>query len=64
MRPCAELNPCAPARKYVGVLDEHPMPESFATMCGGVSSSWKALTMAAVIESWPQPAHSVDIDPS
>ena len=64
MRPCAELKPCAPLTKYVGVFDEQPMPDSFATMCGGVSSSQNARTMAAVTESWPQPAHSVDIDPS
>ena len=40
------------------------MPDSFAIMCGGVSSSQNARTMAAVTESWPQPAHSVDIEPS
>ena len=38
------------------------MPHSLAIMCGGVSSSQKARTIAAVTESWPQPAHSVDID--
>ena len=38
------------------------MPLSFATRCGGMSSSKKACTMAAVIESWPHPAQSVDID--
>ena len=64
MRPWAELKPCAPETKYVGVLEEQPMPESLATMCGGVSSSQKARTMAAVIESCPQPAQSVDMLPS
>jgi hypothetical protein len=64
MRPCAELKPCAPRTKYVGVLEEHPMPLSFAIMCGGVESSQKACTMAAVTESCPHPAHNVDIAPS
>jgi hypothetical protein len=45
-------------------LDEQPIPLSFAIMCGGVDSSQNARMMAAVIESCPQPAHSVDIDPS
>jgi hypothetical protein len=64
MRPCALLKPCAPEMKYVGVLEEQPMPDSFATRCGGMSISWNARMMAAVMESWPQPAQSVDIDPS
>src|SRR5713226_1512909 len=34
MRPCAELTPCAPPTKYVGVFDEHPMPLSLASLCG------------------------------
>ncbi len=40
------------------------MPLIFAARCGGTSSSQKACTMAAVIESCPQPAHSVDMAPS
>src|SRR5437764_5084291 len=64
MRPCAELNPCAPLTKYEGVFDEQPMPLSLAIICGGVASSHSARVRAAVIESCPQPAHSVDIDPS
>src|SRR5438132_2367011 len=64
MRPCAELNPCAPLTKYVGVFDEQPMPLSLAIMWGGVASSHRARVRAAVIESCPHPAHSVDIDPS
>ena len=40
------------------------MPDSLATVCGAMSSSQNAWTMAAVIESWPQPAHSVVIEPS
>jgi hypothetical protein len=39
IRPCAELKPCAPLTKYVGVFDEQPIPLSLAIMCGGVSSS-------------------------
>ena len=64
MRPWAELKPCAPLTKYVGVFEEQPMPLSLATMCGWVSSSHSARMMAAVMESCPQPAHSVDMDPS
>ena len=64
MRPCTELNPCDALKKYAGVFDEQPMPLIFATLCGGMSSSKNACTIAAVIESWPQPAHSVDIPPS
>jgi hypothetical protein len=64
MRPCTLLKPCASLRKYAGVFDEQPMPESFATVCGAMSSSQNAWTMAAVMESWPQPAHSVDMRPS
>ena len=41
MRPCAELKPCAPPTKYVGVLEEQPMPLSLAMRCGGVDNSQK-----------------------
>ena len=64
MRPCTLLNPCELPRKYVGVFDEQPMPDSFATRCGAMSSSKNAWMIAAEIESWPQPAHSVEIAPS
>src|SRR5690606_21220698 len=64
IRPCTELKPCDAPRKYAGVFDEQPMPLTFAARCGGTSSSKKACTIAAVIESWPQPAQSVDIPPS
>ena len=40
------------------------MPLIFAARCGGTSSSHSAWTSAAVIESCPQPAQSVDIAPS
>jgi hypothetical protein len=40
------------------------MPESFTTRCGGSASSQQACTIAAVTESWPQPAHSVESAPS
>ena len=40
------------------------MPEIFATRCGSIASSKQAWMIAPVIESWPQPAHSVDTVPS
>ena len=40
------------------------MPEILATRCGSIASSKQAWMIAAVIESWPQPAHSVDTVPS
>ena len=40
------------------------MPESLATLCGAIDSSQNAWMMAAVIESWPQPAQSVVMAPS
>jgi hypothetical protein len=40
------------------------MPDSLATRCGSMSSSQQAWMMAAEIESWPQPAHSVEMRPS
>ena len=40
------------------------MPESLAMRCGGSSSSKQAWMMAALIELWPQPAHSVETAPS
>ena len=40
------------------------MPESLATRCGSIASSQHAWMIAAEIESWPQPAHSVEILPS
>ena len=64
MRPCTPLKPCDWRRKYAVVFDEQPMPLIFATRCGGRSSSQNACTSAAVTESCPQPAHSVDIAPS
>ena len=64
MRPCTLLKPCDCRMKYAGVFDEQPMPHILAARCGGDSSSQKACTIAAVIESWPQPAHSVVIAPS
>src|SRR5689334_17814406 len=53
MRPCTELKPCACLTKYAVVFDEQPMPESLASVCGGMSSSQHACTMEAVTESWP-----------
>ena len=40
------------------------MPESLATRCGAMSSSKQASMIAPEIESWPQPAHSVETEPS
>ena len=40
------------------------MPEIFATRCGSIDSSKQASITEAVIESCPQPAHSVEILPS
>ena len=40
------------------------MPESFATRCGSIASSKQASMIAAEIESCPQPAHSVETEPS
>jgi hypothetical protein len=64
MRPCTELKPCPPLTKYAVVLDEQPMPESFTMFCGSMSRPQVASVMAAVMESWPQPAHNVDKPPS
>jgi hypothetical protein len=64
MRPCTLLKPCEAPRKYVGVFDEQPMPESLAMRCGGRSSSKQDWMMAALMLSWPQPAHSVETVPS
>src|SRR5262252_10169161 len=64
MRPCTPLKPWDCLRKYAVVFDEHPMPLILAARCGGTSSSQSACTSAAVTESWPHPAHSVDMAPS
>ena len=64
MRPWTVLNPCDGLRKYAVVFEEQPMPLIFAARCGGTSSSKKHCTMAAVTESWPQPAQRVDMNPS
>ena len=39
------------------------MPDSLATRCGAIDISQNAWMIAAVIESWPQPAQSVVIAP-
>src|SRR6185436_9093740 len=64
MRPCTELKPWPPETKYAVVFDEQPMPDSFTMFCGSMSRPHDASMSAAVIESWPQPAHSVDRPPS
>ena len=40
------------------------MPLNLATRCGGRLNSKQAWMIAALIASCPQPAHSVDIEPS
>ncbi len=64
MRPCTALNPCPPLTKYAVVFDEQPIPESFTTLWGGSASSQQASISAAVMESCPQPAQSVEFAPS
>src|SRR5882757_11211041 len=64
MRPWTELNPCAPLTKYAVVFDEQPMPDSLTSCSGFIDRPQHASTMAAVTESWPQPAHNVDMLPS
>ncbi|MFO1465498.1 MAG: hypothetical protein U1F35_03505 [Steroidobacteraceae bacterium] len=50
--------------EHAVVLDEQPMPESFTSCSGRMSRPQQASTMEAVTESWPQPAHNVDMAPS
>src|ERR1700751_1873157 len=63
MRPCTELKPCPPLTKYAVVLEEQPIPESFTTFCGSSARPQHASTMAAVIESCPDPGPSVERAP-
>src|SRR3984893_1995176 len=64
MRPCTELNPCEPPTKYAVVFDEQPMPDSFTSCSGRSASPQQASMIEAVTESWPHPAHKVDMLPS
>src|SRR5882762_1555388 len=64
MRPCTELKPCEPDTKYAVVFEEQPMPDNFTSCSGFIDRPQQASTMAAVTESWPHPAHSVDMLPS
>src|SRR5271154_4107205 len=64
MRPCTELKPCEPLTKYAVVFDEQPIPDSLTSCSGCRDSPQHASTSAAVTESWPQPAHRVDMLPS
>jgi hypothetical protein len=48
----------------VGVFEEQPIPEILATLCGSMDISKQACTMAALMLSWPQPAQSVESEPS
>src|SRR5271168_352497 len=64
MRPCTELNPCDPLTKYAVVFEEQPMPDSLTSCSGRISSPQQASMIAAVTESCPHPAQSVDMLPS
>src|ERR1700722_6215054 len=64
MRPCTELKPWEPLTKYDVVFEEQPMPDSFTSCSGRKSRPQQASMMAAVTESCPQPAQSVDMVPS
>ena len=43
------------------VFDEQPIPDSFTSWSGRRLRPHNASMIEAVTESWPQPAHSVDI---
>src|ERR1017187_5196990 len=64
MRPCTELKPCEPLTKYAVVFDEHPMPDSLTSCSGRSERPQHASMIDAVTESWPHPAHKVDMLPS
>src|SRR3981189_596593 len=64
MRPCTELKPCEPPTKYAVVFDEHPIPDSFTSCSGRKERPQHASMIDAVTESWPHPAHKVDMLPS
>src|SRR5277367_6819553 len=64
MRPCTELNPCAPPTKYAVVFDEQPIPDNLTSCSGRSERPQHASMIEAVTESWPHPAHSVDMLPS
>jgi hypothetical protein len=64
MRPCTALNPCACFRKYAGVFDEQPMPDSLrhpvrrdVELEEGEDDGGRDRVVAAA-------AHSVDMLPS
>jgi hypothetical protein len=64
MRPCTLLKPwlCAEeiGRRLRRAADAGQLGDAVRRMF----SSKQAWMMAALIESWPQPAHSVEIEPS
>ena len=64
MRPCTELKPCAPPTKYAVVFEEQPIPESLTRFSGRSEMPQEASMIAAVMLSWPQPAQSVESEPS
>src|SRR3954468_17423676 len=63
MRPWTELKLCERLRKYAGLLDEHPMPENFASRSGCTPISYIASMMRSEMALWPQPAQSVVLPP-
>jgi hypothetical protein len=63
IRPCTELNPCEPLRKYAGLLLEHPMPDSFNTFLASTPISKHASITRSVIALCPHPAHNVVLLP-
>ena len=59
IRPCKLLKPKVRFRKYVGDLDEQPMPLNFITSSGTMFISYNAVTIWFEIELCPQPWHNV-----
>jgi hypothetical protein len=58
------LKPWPPLTKYAVVFDEQPMPDNLTSCSGRIDICHTASMIAAVTESWPQPAHNVDMPPS
>jgi len=63
MRPLHGIKAMALAQQISGVLEEQPMPTVWRR--GALDIQFEqAWMMAKEIESWPQPAHKVEIEPS
>jgi hypothetical protein len=50
--------------KYAVVFEEQPIPESLTRFSGRSEMPQEASMIAAVMLSWPQPAQSVESEPS